>query len=410
MKTNPALINRRKFLLLAGAVALGATPSALRLSPLPVSAQGSLDKFVYLPLVLSDTPTLQVGPTRALKTPSAAAAVAKDGDIIEIDAGLYTGDVATWKQNNLTLRGTGGLAHLDANGNNAGGKAIWVIQGNNTTIEAIEFSGATVPDRNGAGIRQEGANLTVRGCYFHDNEDGILAGDNASSQILIEYSQFANNGYGDGYTHNLYINHVNKLTFQFCYTHHAKIGHLLKSRAYQNYILYNRIMDEASGTASYEIDLPNGGLSYIIGNLVQQGSLSDNPTIIAYAEEGASNPLQEIYVVNNTIVNERSGGTFLWVAGTPTALAVNNLFVGSGTPISGTVTADHNLSLPASTLVSAATYNYHLATGSTAINGGRDPGSGHGFSLSPAFEYVHPCDGQPRVNAGTIDVGAYEYH
>jgi hypothetical protein len=90
--------------------------------------------------------------------------VAKDGNVIEIDAGDYVGDTATWKQNNLIIRGAGGKAHLDANGHNEAGKATWVIQGNNTTLENIEFSGATVPDKNGAGIRQEGSNLTVRFC------------------------------------------------------------------------------------------------------------------------------------------------------------------------------------------------------------------------------------------------------
>ena len=118
--------------------------------------------------------TLEVGPGRALTRPSQAAAIAQDGDVVAIDAGTYTGDVATWRANGLTLRGVGGRAHLVANGQSAQGKAIWVIQGNNTTVEAIEFSGAAVRDRNGAGIRQEGAGLTVRDCSFHDNENGIL--------------------------------------------------------------------------------------------------------------------------------------------------------------------------------------------------------------------------------------------
>jgi hypothetical protein len=67
---------------------------------------------------------------------------------------------------------------------------------------------------------------------------------------------------------------------------------MVKSRAYENVILYNRIMDEPDGTSSVSIDLPNGDLSYVIGNLIQQGPLNDNPTIVTYAEEGATNPLQ----------------------------------------------------------------------------------------------------------------------
>src|SRR5690349_404830 len=113
---------------------------------------------------------LHVGATREFKRPSAAARVARDGDTVEIDAGIYAGDAAVWRGNRLTIRGLGGRAHLRADGAHAEGKAIWVIKGNDTTIEGLEFSGATVPDHNGAGVRLEGAGLVVRDCYFHDNE------------------------------------------------------------------------------------------------------------------------------------------------------------------------------------------------------------------------------------------------
>src|SRR5262245_53559515 len=87
----------------------------------------------------------QVGSTRALKTPSQAAAVAKDGDTVAIDSEVYLGDVATWRQNNLTLRAVGqARAVLRANGNSAGGKGIWVITGNNVLVENIEFAEAKV--------------------------------------------------------------------------------------------------------------------------------------------------------------------------------------------------------------------------------------------------------------------------
>ncbi len=265
---------------------------------------------------------LQVGPTRKLKTPSQAAAAAKNGDTIEIDAGLYSGDVATWTRNNLTIRGVGGRAHLDAHGSNAQGKGIWVIQGANTTVENIEFSGATVPDQNGAGIRQEGPGLTLRNCYFHDNENGILTGANLSSDIVIENSEFARNGFGDGQSHNIYIGTVRSFTLRYSYSHLAKIGHLVKSRAQTNYILYNRLTDE-TGTASYEIDLPAGGRAYVIGNLIQQSPTTDNETIISFAEEGGRNAVQELYVVNNTIVNDYvEGGIFVHVSGFPSAVAL----------------------------------------------------------------------------------------
>ena len=79
-----------------------------------------------------------------------------------IDAGTYSGDVATWTQDDLTLRGDGGR-HLRADGNDAQGKAIWVIAGDRTRVDRIELSGTAVPDRNGAGIRQEAPTSPSRG-------------------------------------------------------------------------------------------------------------------------------------------------------------------------------------------------------------------------------------------------------
>ena len=173
---------RRQFLKTSTALLVGRFLSRLLtlselISP-SVSAHKEDNYQLYLPFIQRNIPDLQVGPSRTYKVPSEAASVAKDGDIIEIDAGDYLGDTATWKQNNLTLRGVGEKAHLIANGQSAGGKAIWVIQGNNTTLENIEFSGATVPDQNGAGIRQEGNNLTLQDDFAAPNIHAPLTGNN----------------------------------------------------------------------------------------------------------------------------------------------------------------------------------------------------------------------------------------
>jgi len=109
--------------------------------------------------------TRTVGPRGAYPKPCAAIGAASDGDVIEIDAaGSYAGDVCPITKNGLTLRGVNGRPKIDAAGQSSGGKAIWVISGDDTTVENVELSGATVADANGAGIRQEGTNLTVRGC------------------------------------------------------------------------------------------------------------------------------------------------------------------------------------------------------------------------------------------------------
>ena len=359
--------------------------------------------------------TLQVGPGKPYAAPCAAIAAAAAGDTIEIDAaGSYSGDVCYWATDNLTIKGVNGRPKIDANGQASQGKGIWVIGGDNTTIENVELTGATVPDQNGAGIRQEGKNLTVRGTYFHDNEDGILAGDNDGSEILIEGCEFGFNGFGDGYSHNLYINHVAKLIFRYNYSHDCKVGHLVKSRAAENHILYNRLTQE-SGSGSYEIDLSNGGLSYIIGNLVQQGPSSENSNLVSYAGEGGNpkNPSFELFVVNNTFVNQKGNGTFVNIGGAVDVAAVirNNLFVGSDN-ITGQATAilEGNFSAKDGDpmLVNLDAFDYHLQAGSPCKDAGVDPGTGAGMSLVPTKHYVHPASSEGRTSVGAIDIGAYE--
>jgi len=352
--------------------------------------------------------TLSVGPGKALERPSQAAAVARDGDIIEIAAGAYPGDVAVWRANGLTIRGIGGRAVLDAAGKAAQQKAIWVIAGHDTTVENIEFTGCKVPDKNGAGIRQEGANLTVRGCVFRDNEDGILAGANPASTIILEASEFAHNGFGDGYSHNIYIGHIRRFVMQYCYSHHAYIGHQVKSRAEENLLYCNRIGDEADGRSSYLIQLPNGGRTLILGNLLHQGPRAENSTALSFADEGATNPLQELYVVNNTFVNERGNGRFLRVSGAPaTVRVVNNLIVGTDIVLIGNGVMDHNLLTGAAGFVDAAHYNYQLVKTSPAAHAGVDPGKAGATPLLPGFEYVHPLGKRPRSVEKLPTIGAY---
>jgi hypothetical protein len=51
---------------------------------------------------------LRVGPGETYAVPSAAAKAARDGDVVEIRAGTYSGDVAVWRASNLVIRGVGG--------------------------------------------------------------------------------------------------------------------------------------------------------------------------------------------------------------------------------------------------------------------------------------------------------------
>jgi hypothetical protein len=356
---------------------------------------------------------LTVGPSKTFSTPCRAFANAVDGDTIEIDAaGMYAGDVCGISRSRLTIRGVNGRPKIDANGQNALGKGTWVLMGNGTVIDNIELSGSKVADRNGAALRLEGRDLTLRNSYVHHNENGILTNSDTLSNVVIENTEFASNGYGDGYSHNLYVGHINSLTFTGSYSHDANIGHNLKSRANTNTITYSRF-SSSSGQPSYEIDLPNAGLAYIIGNVIQQPSTNQNPTMVAFGEEGATNTGQSLYVVNNTFLNDDSShGTFIFVGNgvTTPALVQNNIFVGTGTAITQAAATDRtNYRTLSPAFVDRANFDLHPAAGSPAINGGSVVGaSASGSSLSPTMQYHHTAAIEARAIDSQIDIGAYE--
>ena len=353
---------------------------------------------------------LRVGPGRTYSKPSEAATIAQNGDVIEIDAGIYLNDFVVWGNNNLTLRGVGGRAHIQGTQNIDNGKGLWLMYGNNITVENVEFSGARVVDQNGAGIRGDASGLNVCNGYFHDNENGILGG---AGEVLVEYSEFNHNGLGEyGRTHNMYIDPATtKFTLRYSYTHHATIGHNVKSRAASNYILYNRIMDETDGNSSYAVDIPNGGLTYIIGNLIQQGTNTDNSIMVNYGAEGlSSGRTHHLYMVNNTLVNDRGTGTFLSIStGTTIAKVLNNIFLGGGTSVSGSADLITNLVTNDAGLLDASGFDYQLIASSAAIDSGTSPGSADGFSLEPVYQYRQNSQHQLRANSNSIDIGAYEY-
>ncbi len=276
---------------------------------------------------------LLVGPGKSYSKPSAAAAAAQSGDVIKITSGDYRGDVATWSASNLTICGVGGRARIFAGGNNAQGKGTWVVSGSNITIDSLEFHDAAVPDENGAGIRVEHTgNLLIRNSGFFDNQNGIQGGS-GSATVTIENSEFARNGFGDGYTHNIYIGTLAKLTVRSSYFHEAKIGHNLKSRAQENVIENSYFMDGPNGTASYLVDFPDGGKVYLRGNLFHKGPKADNSVAISYGAEKNTWGTNTLDLVHNTVVMTRSGGSYLRAPAYTQAVRLTaNILAGTNNP------------------------------------------------------------------------------
>ena len=337
---------------------------------------------------------LRVGPHEAIRSISVAAGLAKDGDIVEIVAGEYHGDVALWLQKKLTIRGIGGNARLFADGRASEGKAIWVIRDGDFDVSNIDFVGAKVSDKNGAGIRFESGRLRLTNCLFWGNQDGLLTAGSHDAELTIVNSEFGYNGAGDGQSHDLYVGQIAWLRVTGSYFHHANVGHLLKSRARNNEILYNRLTDESGGRASYELEFPNGGSALVIGNIIQQGRQTENSNMIAYGLEGYVWPANQLYLASNTLVNDHPyGGAFLRVAPNPqSVITINNLLIGEGQyHAAKNVVSSNDIHGEWGLFVQASRYDYRLSNDGQKLAFESPQSQDRTVpSLTPVRQYIHP--------------------
>ena len=269
--------------------------------------------------------SLTVGPSGTYHTIQDAVNAAANGDTILISAGTYTDQSITIAKN-ISLVGVNGRPLLTQSKTIANGKAFLVTQGN-ITISNLEFANASVPDHNGAGIRFEGGTLVVQSSVFRDNQEGILGGAYPNGEVTITGSTFLRNGYGDGYSHGIYIGAIRKLTVSNSTFQETKVGHHIKSRASESNILNNVITDDTAGTASYDIDLPNGGNATIMGNTITKGPAAQNTTFISYGEEGSAPTSAVCTITSNYLTSMMSKNTIgIKNASTATINAKDNTF------------------------------------------------------------------------------------
>ncbi len=250
--------------------------------------------------------TLTVGANQAYTTIEAAVAASSAGDTVVVDAGTYTNDFVSISHNLTLEAAAGATVDLVATQDPPNGKAIIDEGGTGVTvtIQGLDISGAVVNDGNGAAIRYEGGTLTLTGDTIHGNQDGLLGAADPNGSITINQSDFYDNGAGDGYTHNIYVGAINSLTVENSTITDANVGHDIKSRAANNTIIDNTISDGPNGTASYEIDLPNGGNALISGNTIEKGANASNSNAISFGEEGNLYAGSSLVVQDNTLIND----------------------------------------------------------------------------------------------------------
>ncbi len=388
-----------------------------------------------------------VGPSRTYTLPSQVRLLVQDGDTIYIDGGIYQNDATKWVKKNLTIIGLGTGSNrtvLQYSGDIPNGKGIFVFETpvtcDNAYIENIVFDGAQVSDANGAngaGIRYQANNLTVNNCKFMNCQNGILEGNGSvtTSNVVIMNSEFYNNGYQlqndptySGYEHHIYISaSTDTLLVQNCYFHHPRgQANSIKTRAQRSFILYNMVDEEATGYGSWELNIAQGGLNVLMGNIIIQGPAGANHGLIGY--DAVTNALEDFYFINNTVINQYAGNIRYFniapASGINTFKIYNNIFASTAgaanTMFSGNIPA----ALDSSNNISTANYttlgfinppanNYALsAASSQAINHGTTAGyTNTSFSLTPEYEYQSFTTSLQirNIAGGIIDIGAYEY-
>lgn len=368
--------------------------------------------------------TLTVGPNGGMyATPCEAVAAAADNDVIEIDAaGTYEKNYCVIDKAGLTLKGTGaGRAKIDAKLDPGDklptGNAVWVVTSDNVIIENVEITGAVdAVNKTGAAIHQTtGKGLTITGCSIHDNDSGVLVDDGAGASVTIDKSELFNNGInqGDDPGH-ITVGKIAKLTLTSSYLHHGLHVTMVKSSAVETHILYNRITSESDGVSRSSLDLPLGGLTYVIGNVFHRAQNDDDTRMILYAQgQGQLHPSKELFIINNTFLSDKPAiavDTSLDPLADPLPAVRNNIFAipGMADLVAPKEALEVNNFKGDPLFVDQANFDLHLKENSPCVDKGDPPGVGAGLDLKPMSQYMHIAQIEDRPVDDPIDVGAYE--
>ena len=253
-----------------------------------------------------------MGAGERFRLPSHAAAVARDGDTIHIGPGQYR-DCAVWRASGLTITGAG-PAVVVISGPVCDGKALFVIAGTVVSISGITLRGAAAPDGNGAGIRAEGGDLTLRHMRFEDSESGILTrAEMPQARLVIEDSAFIRNGAMRGAAcsgHALYVGHLAAVVLRHARFEAQRACHHVKSRAARTEITDSTIADGPLGGSSYLVDLPNGGDLLLARTELMKGPRTGNRrAAVVIGAEGVLRATSVLLVEQNRFENRTAGTT-----------------------------------------------------------------------------------------------------
>jgi hypothetical protein len=152
------------------------------------------------------------------------------------------------------------------------------------------------------------------------------------------------------------------------------------------------------------VDIPQGGLARIVGNVIEQGPATINHGMISFAGEDMRHADSRLVIVNNSIYNRDFRGIAVRNHADLNVVMVNNLFGGAPVATSdGDIELINNLTFAEHGMVDPRNYNFSLTSGAYAIDTGID------FDVKPLKEYVHPTQWRQRQAVWRVDSGAYEF-
>lgn len=273
------------------------------------------------------------------------------GDIIAIQPGVYRLDRPSIKvlrsgtpERPVTIRGVleeGVRPRIDAGEVNVDDGIIFFPEGTHDVIvENLDLCNAAGSGREGeafgwksSGVRIYGANITVRNCRSHHNENGFYAGSEADF-VLVEDCEIDHSGTSvagrEPYNNNFYFNAKHQMV-RNCYIHHATGAENFKSRGGNTIFAFNWVEEEAA--YSVEVASGNDNNTLWLGNVVmKRTTVGEGQGRLLGLGDGTWVAAGTLVMVNNTFVTvfPRDYYIFTEESSTGDIVLVNNVFAGEG--------------------------------------------------------------------------------
>ena len=261
-----------------------------------------LTNFGQAGAVVASGHILTVGATGEFKTLQSAVAASQDGDTIELAAGTYVNDFGVINHK-VIIEGVGGIARLVQSNDLVQQTGILVIN-NDVTLKNLEITGTSSYGGYAAGVLIHSGNVTIDNTEIDHNEIGITAVANAATTLSIYNSEIDNNSNVNRGTNGIQINAIESLTIQGSYIHGAQSGHELADAAFNTDIENTRIIDGATTTSSFLIDLGEGGNATIVNDTLVKGPDSTNGILVHVGGEGTTYGNSSVNVSNDTLVTQ----------------------------------------------------------------------------------------------------------